>query len=377
MHILVDATPLLLRSAGVKNYVYHWISHLRRVAGDHSISTFPIGIPLEKLDHEQSLAGPLATLGGLARLHLLNGSRLRWSCRGADVFHASHQCLNPPRNTRLTATIYDMTCWLMPELHSPANVRVGRRFGEQVLAHADGLMAISESTRQDAINILGLPPGLVEVIYPGVADAFFEATPETARRKYKLSRPYVLFVGTIEPRKNVDALLDAYGSLSASTRDEFELVVVGPRGWAKRSTLAKLGGPGIRYLGYVPESDLPGINAGAAVFAYPSLYEGFGFPVAQAMAAGVPVVTSNVSSLSEIAATAALLVDPRSVVEIRSAMEKLLRSPALRCDLGENGRRRAQEFRWETTAKKSLRFFEKVVGSDGSPWAYQLVRRQE
>jgi alpha-1,3-rhamnosyl/mannosyltransferase len=174
----------------------------------------------------------------------------------------------------------------------------------------------------------------------------------------------VLFVGTIEPRKNVPALLAAYAQLSASTRAEYELVVAGPVGWAEPETLEKLrGAEGVRYLGYLPEADLPGVTAGASVLAYPSFYEGFGFPVAQAMAAGVPVMTSDLSSLPEVAGDAALLVDPQSTAEMREALEKLLTSPALRERLGGAGRRRARQFRWEISACKSLEWFRRVAGT--------------
>ena len=150
-----------------------------------------------------------------------------------------------------------------------------------------------------------------------MAEPFFAATAETgtsARLKYGLHRPYALYVGTVEPRKNLDRLLDAWQSLPASVREQFDLVVAGPEGWQSAGTMARLRAPapGVRYLAYVPEPDLPGITAGAIVFVYPSLYEGFGFPVAQAMAAGVPVITSDLSSLPEVTGGAAALIDPRS-----------------------------------------------------------------
>jgi len=128
--------------------------------------------------------------------------------------------------------------------------------------------------------------------------------------------------------------------------------------------LARLTEPsmGIRYLGYVPEPDLPGLFAGATAFVYPSLYEGFGLPVAQAMAAGTPVITSSVSSLPEIAGGAALLVDPRSEAELRGAMREMLTSPSKRAELSALGRANASRFSWPECARQSLRFFERVVG---------------
>jgi glycosyltransferase involved in cell wall biosynthesis len=132
-----------------------------------------------------------------------------------------------------------MTCWLVPETHSRANVAVARHFAERVLCRADGLIAISESTRRDALRILNLRPEKVEVIYPGVSDAFFQTTPESAAAaaaKYGLERPYVLFVGTIEPRKNVDRLLDACGLALR----QLLIVLAGLLGWVELSTVARL-----------------------------------------------------------------------------------------------------------------------------------------
>ncbi len=229
------------------------------------------------------------------------------------------------------------------------------------------MIAVSENTRRDAIRILNLHPDVIQAIYPGVAQPFFDATAQTAAstcRKYGLTRPYALYVGTVEPRKNLDRLLDAWLDLPASVRESFDLVAAGPHGWQSGATMARLQHPtpGLRYLGYVPEPDLPALTAGATAFLYPSLYEGFGFPVAQAMAAGVPVLTSNLSSLPETTGGAALLVDPHSVAEIRAALDRLLTSPATRTQLSDAGRLQAQRFHWEICARQSVEFFQKVLG---------------
>jgi alpha-1,3-rhamnosyl/mannosyltransferase len=371
MRVSIDSTPLLLRSAGVKTYVYHWTRHLRQAAAQHALSLFP-SLPFpDRCAHERSVLGPAATWSRLLGVFAVNGAgRLRcrplnpWA-RRLDIFHASHQLLNPPTSTRVTATLYDLTCWLLPETHSAATLQGAKAFADRVVKSAAGLIAISGHTRDDAVRILGLRPERIAVIYPGVAPAFFDPpAPAPAASRRGLQRPYILFVGTIEPRKNVAALLDAYGALPQSLREEFDLVVVGSPGWKDESTLARLGAsePGVRYLGYVPEDDLPALTAGATVFAYPSLYEGFGLPVAQAMAAGVPVVTSHTSALPEITGEAALHVDPRSSAELAAALARLLLSPALRSRLRDEGRRRAQRFRWEVCAEQSWDFFEKTAG---------------
>jgi glycosyltransferase involved in cell wall biosynthesis len=181
--------------------------------------------------------------------------------------------------------------------------------------------------------------------------------------KYGLTKPYVLFVGTIEPRKNIDTLLDAWQQLHASTRETHELVFVGPSGWAGNATVQRLrsGIQGVRVLGYVPEADLPSLTAAATVFAYPSLYEGFGFPIAQAMAAGVPVVTSNVSSMPEVVGDAGLTVDPNSAGELARVLDQVLTSMSLQEILGNRGRELARRFTWKNSARQSAEFFTRVA----------------
>ena len=364
MRVTIDAIPLLLRSAGVKTYVYHWMRHLIATSGDHQLDVFPfLKGPWgdDGCVHQRSVLGESSTFWRLGLLFVANRSPvpiLNPIGSRTDIFHASHQLRRPPHNTRLTATLYDMTCWIAPEVHTAANVAGTRRFADAVLKRAVGLIAISETTRSDTIRILGIPPERIEVIYPGVTGAYFDAAPMVRKK------PYILFVGTIEPRKNVDVLLDAYLNLSPELREEYDLVIAGPSGWGDPGALRRLksGLPGVEYMGYVLERDLPGLTAGAAAFVYPSLYEGFGLPVAQAMAAGAPVITSNVSSLPEICGDGALLVDPRSAGELGSAIQKLLLSPTVRSELSANGVRRAQMYRWENCARQSWRFFERIAG---------------
>lgn len=362
VHVAIDATPLLVRSAGVKNYLYYWIEHLRREAGDDTIRTVPRLDDLGALNHNVSIAGRWKTLGGLASLALANHTPLPvldWFTASADIFHASTLIACPPKRPRLTATIHDMTCWLMPELHPAANLRAERNFAE-LLKRADRLIAVSACTKNDAVRVLGIDPERIAVIHSGIADAFFHADPAGIRERYGIERPFVLALGTIEPRKNIDALLDAFEALPVHLREAFELVIAGPMGWASEKTAERL--RAVRYLGYIPERDLAPLTAAATVLAYPSLYEGFGFPVAQAMAAGAPVITSNVSSLPEIAGDAAVLIDPRSVAELRDGLARLLESPDLRSILSSRGRERAKQFQWRRCAAKSFEFFRKAAG---------------
>ncbi len=354
MRLLIDATSLLLRSAGIKSYTYHWILSMREIAGSDEVLGFPYIGNLGGLMHEGSMLSRASTVPRLALLYAVNAPgnpMLEWIARKADVFHVSNQLRrNIPKRVRVTATVHDLTCWTMPELHTPANVLADKAFAEHTLKRADGLIAVSENTRQDAIRMLGINDAKITTIHSGVPDEYFDAKP------LHREKPYVLFVGTIEPRKNLTTLLEAWEQMRY--RDDFDLVIAGTTGWGPA---LRTGVPGVQQIGYVAEKDLPGLTAGATAFVYPSLYEGFGFPVAQAMAAGVPVVTSNNSCLPEIAGEGALYVDPRSPESIRAAIEKLLDSVELRQEIAAHGRRQAEKYRWRRCAENSLEWFRGLI----------------
>jgi alpha-1,3-rhamnosyl/mannosyltransferase len=357
MRIAIDATPALVRSAGVKNYIHHWVHYLREQARGDEIRVFPFLDDLGALNHEASPLGTAATASRLAFVHALRifgPALLDMALGDAEVFHASNLIRAAPRHAKLTATLHDLTSWLMPDRNTQASCEADLQFADRILSRADGLIAVSENTRQDAIRLLGIAPEKITTIHSGVAPEYFDAAPRPRER------PYLLSVGTIEPRKNFDTLLDAWKQVRADLRKEFDLVIAGPRGWAGEETFARVRSEAI-YLGYVPEREMPGLFAGATLFLYPSLYEGFGFPVAQALAARVPVITSNTSALPEVARDGAALVDPADAEAIAAAIERLLDSPAERTKLAGYGRASAERFRWEKCAEQSLAFFRRVI----------------
>lgn len=365
MRITIDASPLLMRSAGVKSYLYYWIRALREHAGPDAISTFPRMAWTGPLNHE---GGPGSTLKTQAWLGLLAASqRLGFPvvrASGIDLFHSSNQVRRPPRGCLLTTTLHDLTCWMMPEVHTRANIRADFEFARAVVCRADMVIAVSESTRRDAIRHLGIQPRKITTIHSGVPDEYFDVPEAEAARvsaAWRLSKPFVLCVGTIEPRKNIGRLLDAWTLLPRDLRDAYDLILAGPVGWSAAPLLERVAGtPGARHLGYVPEADLPGLTRAACVLAYPSLYEGFGFPVAQAMAAGTAVLTSNVSSLPEVTGGEAALVDPYSATGIATALRALLESPDHRRRLAGGARAVAGRYRWRRCAEQSLKLFHRL-----------------
>jgi len=209
---------------------------------------------------------------------------------------------------------------------------------------ADVFAAISQATADDLAAHFPRTAART-VVTPLAADEhFFSAQAGDIRERYGLQRPYVLAVGTLEPRKNLPALIEAFTALE----DPHDLVLVGALGWETGETQAAIARhpDRIKALGHVPDADLAALYAGAALFAYPSLYEGFGLPVLEAMAAGAPVLTSNISSLPEVAGDAAILVDPRSVAAIREGLQRGLQDPP------SGGRERARTFSWARYAQQ-------------------------
>ena len=185
-------------------------------------------------------------------------------------------------------------------------------------------------------------------------------------RRAGVERPYILFVGSVEPRKNILRLLEAYHKVLKWSK-RWQLVIVGGRNyWKSSPVVQKVEQLGlqdqVKLTGYIPDEDLPAIYNGADLFCLPSLYEGFGLPVLEAMACGVPVITSNSSSLPEVAGDAAILSDPYNVDEIASAMERILEEPELAQELRQRGLARAAQFTWEKTARETIAVYEKVLG---------------
>lgn len=374
MKIVYDATPLLLRSAGVKNYHHSLLIRLLPRIRPHAIQLFPFLRSVGRNRHERSNYSRGATLVRLGAVLASNYARLPvgwWATRGADLFHVTHHLLHPPGGAsgrpRLTSFVHDPTCVLMPEFHRASNVRYFRHFVREVLPRVAGVIVPSQAVKRDLVERLGIQDEKVTAIPHGVEEEFFPPGPlEPERRAFDLPDHYILFLGAMEPRKNLATLLEAYRLLPEDLRRAHPLVVAGASGWknkALRSALEREKPHGVRALGYVPPQALPLVYAGASVFVFPSLYEGFGMPLLEAMAAGAPVVTSNGSAMPEVVGDAGLMVDPKSASELARAIERVLADPTLAASMAERGRRRARGFTWEKAALATKAFFERVVGS--------------
>ncbi|MBI3695127.1 MAG: glycosyltransferase family 4 protein [Acidobacteria bacterium] len=361
MKILYDATPLLMRSAGVKNYHHALLVRLLPRIRPHRVELFPFLHSLGRNRNERSNYSKSSTAWRLGALLAANYLRLplgSWASRGADLFHITHHLLHPPPRVKLTSFVHDPTPLLMPEFHTASNVRYFRHFVADILPRLAGVIVPSYAVKKDLVERTGVPEERVTVIPHGVDQGFFPPGPlESMRRVYDLPDHYILSLGTREPRKNLATLFEAYRLLPEDLRRAHPLVVAGASGWKLKLAPA----PEVRVLGYVQPETLPLLYNRAAAFVFPSLYEGFGMPLLEAMAAGAPVITSNVSAMPEVVAEAGLTVDPRSPSELARAMERLLTDPELARSLTEKGIRRAREFTWEKTALATKAFFERMV----------------
>ena len=359
---------MLVRSAGVKTWLYHWLRALR--ACDPAVLSF-LEPPSGALRHSVGVMANGPRVAALQFLNHMPSAVVDRFVPRCEIFHASNLLRVLPNRPLLSTTLHDLTAWVTPQFHRSAQVAADRAFADHVLHPAAGIIAVSESTRSDAVRILRLNPEKIRVIYPGVPDSYFCVSPDNFRQAadfYGLAEKYFLYIGTIEPRKNIDTLLAAWMSLPSAFRHEHELVLAGMPGWNCGPTLHRLKEltrkrSRIRYLGYVSESLAPSLTAGALAMVYPSFYEGFGIPVAQAMAAGCPVITSNVSSLPEITGDAALLVDPRSVAGLAGAITQMGESSELRQKHKVAGLKRSRMFTWQAAAERSMEFFLGLSGS--------------
>jgi glycosyltransferase involved in cell wall biosynthesis len=268
-------------------------------------------------------------------------------------------------------TVYDLSFMRYPEAFRPFNRWYLRYFTTHSVRRARTVIAISESTRQDVINFLGVPPERVQTIYCGAGEQFRPLPPaEVAAFKtaQKLPETFVLFLGTLEPRKNVEGLIRAYARWRERDPQAPPLVVAGGKGWYYRRIFQLVETldltSAVLFPGYVPQEALPLWYNAATLFVYPSYFEGFGLPVLEAMACGAPVITSTVSSLPEVAGAhdAARLVDPNDIELLAETLAGVMSQPDLRVRMRENGLAQAAKFKWEKTAQETVAVYRQVVG---------------
>jgi glycosyltransferase involved in cell wall biosynthesis len=278
-----------------------------------------------------------------------------------DLVHEPHYVLPPAIRCRSVVTIHDCIHLMFPQyLPNRMASLYARAAMWSATRQASRILTVSEASRHDILRFFDVPPDKVQVVYNAIDERFLTppdaATMDQVRQRFQLDRPFVLYVGNIKPHKNVQRLIEAFGRARAETAADLGLVIIGDevskypslRQMVRRHRLDKH----VRFLGFQPAPMLASFYRLARAFVFPSLYEGFGLPPLEAMACGTPVVTSNVSSMPEIAGGAALLVDPSSVDEIADGIRRAVTDEALRGDLIARGLARARQFSWADSVAK-------------------------
>jgi glycosyltransferase involved in cell wall biosynthesis len=286
-----------------------------------------------------------------------------------DVLHSPD--FIPPfrRRCRSIITIHDLAFLLYPQFLTKASARYYGQI-DQAVRHTDHIIAVSESTRRDIVRLLGVPEQMITVVYEAPR-RHFQRLPgndwrERLRQRFSLTRDYLLFVGTIEPRKNIPTLLSAFQQVLSHYHPEVDLVLAGAPGWLTDEVYGlanRLGLTGrVHFLGRVSDDELIWLYNGAQMLILPSFYEGFGLPPLEAMACGCPVIVSNVSSLPEVVGDAGLLFDPLDTDALTVAIWRLLSDDRLRQELVDKGLKRAAWFSWERAARETLDLYRRVAG---------------
>jgi glycosyltransferase involved in cell wall biosynthesis len=284
-----------------------------------------------------------------------------------DVYHETNY-IPLKSKAKTIITIHDMTFKTVPDTLQEGIQRYFKKNLSIAAANATKIIAISNKTKEDIIRYFQVPENKIKVIYGGYDKSFRKIKNtnklEQIRAKYHLPSSFILFVGTIEPRKNLNLLIQAYAKLPYVFRKNYKLVLAGQKGWVNESFYKEINKLDINndiiFTGYLPDEDLLFIYNLADIFVYPSLYEGFGLPPLEAMACGVPVITSNSSSLPEVVGNAAILIDPYNTSELADAIERIYRNPNLYQEMSNKGLEQANKFSWEKCAKETLSVYEEV-----------------
>lgn len=370
MHIAIDAHSVGAQLAGNETYAVNLIEALAEIdqanqytlyvtkksAADRFTNRWPNFKVRRTLPHTPLVRIPLVLSAELRR-------------HPVDVLHVQYTA-PPLAPCAVVATIHDLSFEHLPETFNRRSRAQLRLTVRRTARNAAQILTLSEFSRGDVIETYAIDPDRVAVT-PAAAPAHFQpVTNETElariRATYGIEREYILALGSIQPRKNLVRLINAYSTLWKKRQNLTmpQLVIAGKRGWLEGETMraAELSAAAhdIRFIGYVVETDLPALFSGAMCFAYPSYFEGFGLPVLEAMQCGTPVIAGNRTSLPEVAGDAALLVDPFNETAIGDALRSVIENPERRADLRVKGIERAKRFSWQHTARLTLRAYERA-----------------
>lgn len=380
MRLIMNAIPLLGEQTGVGHYAYHIAEAIFAHPEDFDIDFFYGWYSKKLLGTPGSM--PLSTVAKLKKivasqplLRRICKKALCWTGKAQHFFSKTvYDCYFEPnfvflldiRTKHAVLTAHDLSYFFYPQWHPAERVRYMEKYFPKSLSRADRIITDTETIRQELINTFGIAEDRITQIYCGLDHHLFHLYDSERiallRQKYQLSDRFILYVGTLEPRKNLGNLLQAYLALPENVKKNVPLVLIGSMGWKNTEILEmiKKHSSVIRLLGYVPANDLPIFYNAASLLAWPSWYEGFGLPVLEAMACGCPVLTSTCATLLEISGEAAKHTPPDDVQSIRDCLLEMLEDDALCASLRKKGFIQAAKFSWEESVRKHKQLFKDV-----------------
>ena len=360
MRIGIDISKALPPLDGIGTYSLHIARALIEIADAHQIRLFALSPSITRED----VGKIFPDLPG----HCEIAPALTRTADQVDLFFTPAWHYPQDHRGPVVLTCHDLTVLSHPQFHLAANRIHTLRGTLEAIVGGAHFLCVSQHTQSEVTRRLSIPESRTSVVHEGFDKRFQPLEAEGARARLEerlgISRPFALSLSSLEPRKNLVRLLQAYDQLDEGLRQQYELLLVGPSGWFNDEIHAYIdtrsGDGEVRLLGYVNEDDQVDLYSAATVFVYPSLAEGFGLPVLEAMACGAPVCVSGSTSLPEVAGDAALFFDPLEVKEISAALGKVLGQPDLAAELCARSLRRAELFSWEKAAKETLDIFERL-----------------
>ena len=369
MIVCVDIQAAIAQRAGVGRYAKSLVEHLAPLAGDDELRLFYFDFQRKGTPFDVGGATQTAVRWCPGRVvqkawKTIGWPPFDWFAGRADVYHFPNFIRPPLKRGRSVVTIHDVSFLRHPETTEDRNLAYLTAQIRKTVAFVDAIIADSEFSAREIEELLGVPALKVFPIHLGLADGLKRPTHEqivAAKHALGVKKPYLLMVSTLEPRKNIPFLVEVFERLRGF---DGELVIAGMRGWKYEPILDRIRqsprATSIHHLDYVDEAHLPGLYAGAEVFVFPSLYEGFGLPPLEAMACGTPVLASNVASLPEVLGRAAELVDGFDPENWAARLHQLLTIASRRTELAAQGIEQARKFTWTETAEKTWEVYRRL-----------------